>query len=98
MRLPFLRSSPAARSTSNTAKRKVLLAGVLGGVDTTAGSLAGLRGDSSPHERDARAYIGPAQGYNTLVSAASPPPDPPSSERSARLRVLRLEAGGILII
>ena len=40
MRVPFLRSSPAARSTSNTAKRRAFLAGLLGGVDTAAGSLA----------------------------------------------------------
>src|ERR1700681_2850360 len=40
MRVPFLRSSPAVRSTSNTSKRRVFLAGLLGGVDTAAGSLA----------------------------------------------------------
>src|SRR5258705_3448080 len=40
MRLPFLRNSPAARSTSNIAKRKVFPAGLLGGLDTAGGSLA----------------------------------------------------------
>src|SRR5580765_6340854 len=40
MRLPFLRSSPAARSTSKIPKRRILLAGLLGGVDTAPGSLA----------------------------------------------------------
>src|SRR5712691_2093976 len=40
MRVPFLRSSPAARSTSKTAKRRIFLAGLLDGIDTAAGSLA----------------------------------------------------------
>src|SRR6266853_315398 len=40
MRVPFLRSSPAARSTSKTVKRRIFLAGLLEGIDTAARSLA----------------------------------------------------------
>jgi hypothetical protein len=53
----------------------------------------------SPHERGARAYINPARRYNTLVSAVSPQPDQqPSRKRPDKLRIYKLEAGGILIL
>jgi hypothetical protein len=58
-----------------------------------------------PHERGARAYIGPRRRYNTAVPAASPPPQPdqPSGELSQKQRppksyIYKLEAAGILII
>src|SRR5579862_3343812 len=87
MRVPFLRNSPAARSTSKTPKRKVFLAGLLAGIDTAAGSLAS-------------ALIRPGRRYNTFVSAASPPsqPDHPAAKRRPKLDIHKFEAGGILII
>src|SRR5580704_19399045 len=48
MRVPFLRSSPAARSTSKTAKRRIFLAGLLEGIDTAARSLASANFLPSP--------------------------------------------------
>src|SRR5882724_8904074 len=48
MRVPFLRSSPAARSTSKTAKRRIFLAGLLHGIDTAEGSLASANFLPSP--------------------------------------------------
>src|SRR5258708_27327709 len=48
MRVPFLRSSPAARSTSKTEKRRIFLAGLLEGIDTAARSLASANFLPSP--------------------------------------------------
>jgi hypothetical protein len=45
------------------------------------------------HERGARAHIEPGR-YNAFVCAVSPPPD----QRPRKLRIHKLEAGGILII
>ena len=51
------------------------------------------------HEWGARPYISPARRYNTLVSAVSPQPDQqPSRKRPDKLRIYKLEAGGILIV
>jgi hypothetical protein len=46
----------------------------------------------------ARAYIDLSRRYNTGVPATSPQPHEPPQERPARLRIQKLEAGGILII
>src|SRR5258707_6788107 len=117
MRVPFLRSSPAVRSSSNTSKRRVFLAGLVGGVDPAAGSLAFANflpprtqwGRSSTRPRRAKPgsvssttfvlkLSHPPRRYNTPVSAVSPQPDQqPSRKRPDKLRIYKLEAGGILI-
>ena len=51
-----------------------------------------------PHERDARAYIEPARGYNTAVPAAHPAAGSAFPEPTSKSHIYRLEAAGILII